>query len=195
MCGPGSRGRQEGGGPPLPELLEVPASHSRSGWGWGSLSQSADLSGRRVQGAPCSLPSHVGTKCKNAVCRDTQGRWPRPLGSPSPKAPLFPRPVPTPPGPVLRELAPEGQTKELLLQKRGDLSLGLAQAPCCCCWPTGLKQFPFLSARLWKFASQAPAETPAPPQPSPGHLAHRAGHSADSPGIGSLKRQLLCPIS
>lgn len=107
---------------------------------------------KESQGAPSSLPSHMGTEY------GWQGRWPRPLGSPSPKAPWFLWPGPAPPGPALPELAPKGQTKEPLLSRKGGSSAS-ALTP-------GLREFALLPASLWKFAFPAPAEAPAPPQPS-----------------------------
>lgn len=160
--------------------MEVPASHSQGGWGWGSLSPSADLSGRRIK-VP---PSHVGTECKNAVCSDGrargQGRWvhlPQRhrdcdcVVSPCVSQASLPR---------AGHRAPDQGAASL--QKRRDL------------YPPLLPQasLPSSPASLGKFPPPppAPAEASTPPQPALCHLGPWGWSSAGSRGTISLKRQL-----
>lgn len=162
--------------------MEVPASHSQGGWGWGSLSPSADLSGRRVK-VP---PSHVGTECKNAACSDGracgQGRWvhlPQRhrdcdcVVSPCVSQASLPR--------AGHRASDQGAAS---LQKRRDPLLPRASLPSS---PASLGKFPP--------PPPAPAEASTPPQPTLCHLGPWGWPSAGSRGTISLKRQLfLCSV-
>ena len=132
----------------------MPASHSQRGWGWGSFSLSAHLSGRRVK-VPLVSPSHVGTECKDAVCRDGraggQGRWvhlpQRHQGSRGLSLSL--------PGRYSQSWSQRVRPRSCFSPEKGG-PLSPAPAP-------GL-EFPLLPACLWKVASPAPAQ-PAPQPP------------------------------
>lgn len=145
----------------------------------GSLSPSADLSGRRVKVPPL----HVGTECKNAVCSDGracgQGRWFTfkrhrdcdCVVSPCVSRPAFP------------ELVTEHQTKELLLSRKE----GPAPAQ-------GRESHS--SPASWGSSRPLPQLLQRPP-PSPATLCHLGLGLALCwlPGTISLKRQLfLCSV-
>lgn len=68
----------------LPDPLEQSDSHScQRGWGQGSLSLSADRSGRSVKVSLAPFPSTWGPSVR-LLRAEWQGRWPRASGSPSP---------------------------------------------------------------------------------------------------------------
>lgn len=123
----------------------MPASHSQRGWRWGSFSLSAHLSGRRVK-VPLVSPSHVGTECKDAVCRDGraggQGRWVH-----------------------LPQRHQGSHGLSLSLPGRYSQSWSQRVRPRSCFSPE--KGGPLSPACLWKYASPAPVEAPALPQPAP----------------------------
>lgn len=145
-------GEGEGGGQPPSARLEVPASHSQRGWGWASLSLSADLSGRRVKVPLVPSPPTRGPSMDGRA--GGQGRWvhlpQRHHGSCGLSLPLQALPSQSRPQRI-------GPGSCFPPEKEGARSS--APAP-------GLREFALLPASLWKFASPAPAEAPAPPQPS-----------------------------
>lgn len=110
---------------------------------------------KESQGAPSSLPSHVGTECKNTVCRDSvaggQGHWVH-----------LPQRHHCFHGLVLYSQSwhQRIRPRSCFSPEEGEISVLGPRLPAA----AGLKQFPFLSACLWTFASQAPAEAPVPPE-------------------------------
>lgn len=81
-----------------PNDLEQPASQSQRRWGQGISSVSRSF-WKECQGVPSSLPSRVGTECKNSVCR-MLGQVAKGIGFTSPppeeEAPPLPCQTPTP---------------------------------------------------------------------------------------------------
>lgn len=159
MCSYGRRGRREGGGPPPPEPLGVPASHSQRGWGWVSLSLSADLSGRRDKVPLVPSPPTWGPSIRTPRA-GMAGQVAKDTGFTFPTGTVVHVAWPCPSWPCTPKTGPRGSDQRAAsLQKGGDAPQSSAPA-------LGLKEFALLLGSLWKFASSALAEAPAPPQPS-----------------------------
>lgn len=129
------------------------SSHSQRGRGQGSLSLSADLSGKSVKVSLAPSPP-TWERSVRTLCAEWQGRWPRALGSPS----LEEEALPLPCWPHTPRASPKGQSQEPFLSR-----------------------MVLQSFLLRRYSTSA--GTPAPPGPSPGHLVLRTSPSTVRPNL------------